>query len=187
VKKILKWLKRHDACSEGYSYSNQFTDPEKWWNSFNRGDWMLWVIWRCIDRRDEVSLRKLTLVKARCAKLVLHLMTDERSRNAVEVAEQFGLGNVTRQELNAAADAAYAAAAYAAAYATAYATAYPAYAAYAAAYATAYATAYAAADAAYAAGAARKKEMKQMADIVRKHYTTSEIVGLICRGKEREQ
>jgi hypothetical protein len=36
-------------------------------------------------------------------------MRDERSRNAVEVAEQFGLGNATREELNAAAAAAAAA------------------------------------------------------------------------------
>ena len=91
-----------------------------------------------------------------CAKQVSHLLTDERSLSAIEVAEKFANGEATREELSAAkgaaADAyeAAAAAADAAAADAAYAAAdaYAAYAAYAAADA-------AAADAAY--DAARKK------------------------------
>ena len=117
MKQILKWLKKHRACEDGYEWSEGFDNPAEWWNSFDRGDWMLWVICRIIDRKDDAHLRKITLAKARCAKLVLHLMKDERSRRAVEVAEQYGLGKATRQELAAAAAAytGYAAAAAAAA------------------------------------------------------------------------
>jgi len=45
-----------------------------------------------------------------CARQVWHLMTDERSRNAVEVAERYANGNATDEELAAARDAAWAAA-----------------------------------------------------------------------------
>ena len=83
-------------------------------------------------------------------------MKDKRSINAVEVAERFGRGEVTKEELNASYAAAAAYAAYAA-YDDAYAyAAYAAYAAYDDGYVytaytayTAYAAAAYAADAAY--------------------------------------
>ena len=45
-----------------------------------------------------------------CARQVQHLLTDERSINALNVAERFANGNATREELTAACDAARAAA-----------------------------------------------------------------------------
>jgi hypothetical protein len=131
-----------------------------------------------IDIAHEPSLRKLTLAKARCAKLVLHLMKDERSKNAVKVAEMYGLGKATRQDLDkaaaAAADAyAYAAdaayAAYAAADAFAAAAADAAYAFAYAAYAAAYADAADAAAYAFAA-AARRTILNKCANIIREQY-----------------
>jgi hypothetical protein len=115
-------------------------------------------------------------------------MKDQRSRKAVEVAERYGLGQATRDELAAAAYAAAAAAAaayaayaaaaaaaaayaaYAAAAAYAYAADAAAYAAAYAAYAAAAAYAYAADAAAYADADARTKTLKQCADIVRAEY-----------------
>lgn len=58
---------------------------------------------RMQDKDGWHDLRQLTLAKARCAKLVIHLIKDERSKKAVEIAEQFGLANATREQLNAAA------------------------------------------------------------------------------------
>ena len=153
--KHVDYLESLNACKEAIDYAAGFATLQSSWDACARGDWMLWLIGRTIDRTNETELRKITLAKARCAKLVIHLMKDERSRNAVEVAEQFGLGNATRQELDAA-DAAYAAYAAAdAAYAAAAAAAYAAYAA--AAYAAAYA-------------AAENKILQQCADIVRVSY-----------------
>ena len=169
MKQILKWLKKHEACKEGYIYSKQFTDPKEWWDNFERGDWMLWVLYRCIGYNDETQLRKITLAKARCAKLVIHLMKDDRSRNAVEVAERFGKGEATREEL----DAAYAAAVAAYAADAADAAAVAAYAA---------ADAADAADAAYAAAAdaaAREDILKKCAGIIKELYTADEVVSLI--------
>lgn len=138
----------------------------------HRGDWMLWLA-----KNVGVDKHKFTLAKALCAKTVLHLMKDERSKKAVEVAENYGNGLATDEELSAAAAAAAAYAAYAdddyAAYASdddAYAADDAAYAAYAAAAADAAAAAYAADAYAYAASNAadaREKNRKQTADICR--------------------
>jgi hypothetical protein len=126
----------------------------------HRGDWLLWIA-----KRVDVNLRLRTLAKGHCANTVRHLMTDERSINAVDVAIAFGEGRATREELNfAAATAADAAASYAAACAS--------YAAADAAYAdTADAAAYAA-DAAYADFAAALNR-QQTADICRQYIGES--------------
>jgi hypothetical protein len=133
---------------------------------------MLWLIARTTNLNDDAQLRKLTLVKARCAALAIDKMTDERSRHAVAVAEMFGLGKATRDELADAADAAY----------DAYAAAYAADAAYAAAYAACAAAKVAnAVNAAYAACAAANAVnvaaydakiniLKQCAEITRTLY-----------------
>ena len=173
---MLKYkLKEMSACNEAIGWVGDRT-PEQAWNECERGDWMLWIA-----QKKDVDLRKLTLAKARCSKLAIHLMKDERSRKAVEVAERFGLGLATIEELdearNAAADADADADAYAAAGAAAYAD-YADAAAYAASAAAVYAAAGAAAYAADAyaadayaadagAAAARKNILKQCADICR--------------------
>jgi hypothetical protein len=183
-------LKSLGACHEAIIWAGEKSIQEIW-DTCHRGDWMLWLF----IRTNPEQLKELTRAKAHCALTVRHLMKDQRSINACEVALKFADGLATREELDAAAHAAtYATyAAYAAAHAATYAT----YAAYAAAYAAdaAYAdAAYAAADAAYAAAyaayvanyaadaayvanyaadaayaAARIKNQKETADICRKY------------------
>jgi hypothetical protein len=159
-----------NACEPAIEWAGDKTIEEVLRDSW-RGDWLLWLA-----KKLNLPLNKITLAKARCAKTVIHLMKDERSINAVIVAERFGLGECTLDELNDAADAAYdaSAAAIAAANASA-ADAYAANAANAAAYADTYAAydaayaAYAAADAAYAAAdaayAAKKNNQQQTSNI----------------------
>jgi len=74
---------------------------EEAWETCERGDWMLWTL-----QRRHVDIQKLTLAKVRCARLVEHLMIDERSIKALQVAEAFAAGEATREELEIAADAA---------------------------------------------------------------------------------
>jgi prophage DNA circulation protein len=115
-----------DACESAREWAGDMPIEEVV-ATCHRGDWLLWL-----TKRVDADLRLRTLAKGHCANTVRHLMTDERSLNAVDVAIAFGEGKATREELDAAADASRAAAdaAYAAA-ADAYAAA--AYAAYAAA------------------------------------------------------
>lgn len=99
-----------NACSDALKWLESQKELKSAWENCERGDWMLWLLNKTTNKSDELSLRRLTLVKARCAKIVIHLMNDERSRNAVLIAEQYGLGNAIRSELDAAAYAADAAA-----------------------------------------------------------------------------
>ena len=156
--KEIRKLKALNACSDAIEYLQTQPDYQTAWQNCERGDWQLWLLQKKLDLEDEAQLRLLTLAKARCAKLVVHLMQDRRSRKAVEVAEAFGNGNASRPELaDAAADAADTAA---------YAADDAAYAAAQAA--DAYAAAAYAADAAYTA--ARENILQQCANIVREVF-----------------
>jgi len=185
-------IERFLPCKEAIEFRSKFDSFEEAWQACPRGDWMLWLALRLY-----VDKRLSTLVKGRCAETIIHLMKDERSKNAVKAAILYGEGKVTDEELRyaayAAADAADAAAyvASAAAYAAnaasaaanaasaaSAADAAAAAAAYTAAYATstadassaaAYATAYAAASA--AADAARKENQMETANICRELLT----------------
>ena len=149
-------LKKLNACEEARIWA-----ADKSWKEIyetcHRGDWLLWLF----ARTNPDDLQLLTLAKGHCANTVRHLMIDERSIKAVDIAIAFGEGKATREELNAA--DAYAYTASAAAYAaSASAAAYAASAADAAAYA--------ASAAAYAASAAERTKNRQLtADICRKY------------------
>ena len=141
-----QYLKSLEACQTAIDWAGDKT-IEQVVADCHRGDWLLWLAKKC-----GVELQPLTLAKAHCANTVRHLMTDERSVKAVDVAIAFGEGRATRDELDAAASAAYA---------DAYAAAYAATAAAAAAAA--------AADAAAEAAAAAYANRQQTADICRKY------------------
>ena len=163
-------LKQLEPCEDGYKFAKSKNSLIEAWNTCESGDWMLWFA-----KKLGCPIRELTLAKGLCAKTVIHLMCDSRSRKAVEVAIDFGNGVASREELDTASDAANAAAAYAAAYAAAD---------YAAAANAANAAAYAAADAAYtaayaaacdasaaAADAAKKENQRKTANICREILT----------------
>ena len=147
-----------DACESAREWAGDMPIEEVV-ATCHRGDWLLWL-----TKRVDADLRLRTLAKGHCANTVRHLMTDERSLNAVDVAIAFGEGKATREELDAAAYTAYAAATFDAAYA-AYAAATDA------ATAAADTTAATAAAAAYAAYAALNRQ--QTADICREYIGES--------------
>jgi len=161
-----------EACEEALEWASNKTWEEVY-NTCHRGDWLLWLHYNT-NKKD---LQVRTLAKGHCANTVKHLMKDERSLKAVDTAIAYGEGRATRKELNSTAAAYTAADADAAAYTTAdadtaayFASAAGAYAAAGAAYATgvaAYATG--AAAAAGAGRAAKIKNQKETADIVRKY------------------
>lgn len=169
-------IEQFNPCNDALIFRKKYKTFRGAWNNCPRGDWMLWIA-----KRVGIDIRLLTLAKGYCAKTVIHLMTDQRSKDAVKAAIDYGHGKIDDVQLrNAAyaADAAYSAANAAdAANAASDAAAYAAVAAYSAAYAAnavyvaANAAAYAAYAAAYAADAA--KNQKATADICRKYLTKS--------------
>jgi len=61
-------------------------------------EWLLWVA----TRDGVLTDKELRLFAVFCARQFWHLLTDERSRNAVEVAERYANGEATDDELAAA-------------------------------------------------------------------------------------
>ena len=151
---IKEFCDKHYACLEGREWAlTHCKDMNKAWQTA-RPDWLVWVATREGVLTD-VELRRFAVWSAR---QVLHLMTDERSVNAIDIAEHYADGAATDEELATARAAAYAAyaaadAAHSAAYAAADAAAYAAYAAADAAAYAAHSAAYAAARAAARAAA----------------------------------
>jgi hypothetical protein len=60
-----------------------------------------------LESLERASDRKLRLFACGCCRLVWHLLTDGRSRRAVEAAERYADGAISERELEEAADTAY--------------------------------------------------------------------------------
>lgn len=86
-------LKRLHACPPAIAWVNNRTVEEALENTVN-ADWIIWTA-----KKLDISLREITLAKALCAKTIIHLMKDRRSLNIIDLAEQYGLGKITLQEL----------------------------------------------------------------------------------------
>lgn len=182
-------LEKLNACKDAVEWFKTQPSNRDAWLNCPRGDWMLWIA-----AKLKVDERKLILAKGHCAKTVYHLLTDNRSREAIVAAINYGRGLIDKTELHKA----YIAATNAACITADDAAANAAFIATATVYTnTPYIDAYnadnAAADAADAAAdaaaananannanadnasnAARKKNQQKTADICRK-YLTSEI------------
>jgi hypothetical protein len=93
-----EFLDRFGVCPPGAEWLAKQKSYEQAWNDCYRGDWML-----TIAQEAGVDLKILTKAKVECAKLVERLMTDERSINALRIAERFAEGKATLDELRVAA------------------------------------------------------------------------------------
>jgi hypothetical protein len=106
---LTKQLHKHNACSDAIKWieSNSITTLAQAWDKCQRPDWMLWLNDKEIITIDDRTLR---LFACRCVKetpigdgrTVWDLLTDDRSRNAVEVAERYANGDATDDELTSA-------------------------------------------------------------------------------------
>lgn len=110
MKTIKEFCDKHAACSDGRAWAlTHCEDMAEVWQTA-RPNWLVWVATRKGVLTD-VQLRRFAVWSAR---QVQHLMTDERSVNALDVAERYADGAATDEELAAAyaaARAAYAASA----------------------------------------------------------------------------
>jgi hypothetical protein len=159
-------LKELDACDEAIEWAKDYDNLQQAWDNCQRGDWMIWLI----NKMEWSNDKDLRLMAVAFARQVQHLMNDQRSINALDVAERYANGEANIEELTEARAAAAAVAAWAA-WGAAWAAAW---AAGAAAWAAAWAAARAAraaeaeARAAEAAGAAEADQ----ANIIRQYLPT---------------
>ena len=110
------FLESLNPCKKGMAEMSKAETLQNAWLTCQRSDWMLWAL-RNIGYTDERTLRLYACACVRGTPLadgrtVWDLLTDARSKTAVEVAERFARGDATGQERHAA--AAVFAAAYAA-------------------------------------------------------------------------
>src|SRR5208337_2700047 len=94
-----KLLRAIGACEQAQDWTAQVADLREAWSKCQRSDWMFWAL-RQIGIRDE---RKCRLYACGCARntpladgrTLWDLLTDQRSRTAIEVAERFAEGKAT--------------------------------------------------------------------------------------------
>ena len=190
MKTTLKAIREHGLCESGWvnllgALGKTKADDEPLSLleilKSNGLDDALWCL-RAVDGHD----KEIRLYAVWCARQVQHLMTDKRSVDALDVADAFANGKVTKKELAAARDAAGAAAGDAGAAAeAAWATAEAAEAAWAAraaraAWAARNAARDAARDAAWAAAvdaarAAQEKELIRICEETNREEKTNEL------------
>jgi hypothetical protein len=103
---IEQFCDKHNACEEGRDWA--LANCESMFDAWDKlpPKWLVWVA----TRRGVLSDKELRLFAVHCARSVEHLLTDQRSKDAIAVAERFSNGEATDQELAAAYAAAYAAA-----------------------------------------------------------------------------
>jgi len=135
-------LEKLNACTEARDWARGKSLVEVW-QQCERGDWLLWLCARMAGEVGWPTRNDVTLAACDCAETALRYVKpgEDRPRLAIECARRLVAGLATREE---------------------------AYAAPAAALATAHAAAPAAALAAAHAANAKKKALKQCADLVRK-------------------
>jgi len=96
-----------NACSDGRKYALTQPDMAAVWDNCPRVDWLLWMAEKTGCTPDDKTLRLFAVWCVRDTPLadgrkVFDLLTDDRSKNALVVAEKYATGNATDQELAAA-------------------------------------------------------------------------------------
>jgi hypothetical protein len=110
---VVDFCDKHGACSDGREWAigtGAKTIDALWKRDDIKSEWRIWIA----TRSGVLDDKTLRLFACRCVRQVWHLLADQRSKNAVEVAERFANGKATSKELAAAwaaaRDAAWAAA-----------------------------------------------------------------------------
>ena len=109
----LSAIRKHSPCSSGWAKllktlnKTQADDEPLEFSVILTSNGLADAIWclRALDGKDK-EIRKFAIF---CARQNYHLLTDERSRKAIEVAEAFVNDDASKDELKAAYAAAYAA------------------------------------------------------------------------------
>lgn len=100
---IQEFCALHRACGDSREWAvrNCKTMQDVWRDT--KPEWLIWMA----TRQGVLDDRTLRLFDCWSVRQVWHLLTDERSRHAVEVAERYASGCATDEELAAAMAAAW--------------------------------------------------------------------------------
>jgi hypothetical protein len=113
IMKHIKYLESLHACDGGIAYASRYKSLREAWDNCRRIDWIVWLL-NVTFLRDSKRYRQFACWCVRNTPLgnnqiVWDLLTDERSRNAVVVAEKYASdGMVTWRQLISANNAAHA-------------------------------------------------------------------------------
>ena len=110
----LELLEKHGACPEATEWAKPFRSPSNAWLKCRNPGWMLWAL----NKLGQLDQKRARLFAVKCVRetplkdglVVWDLLTDQRSRDAVDVAERFANCAATESELLAARSAAESAA-----------------------------------------------------------------------------
>jgi hypothetical protein len=92
------FCKKHNACKDCYKWGLKYETMER---VFAEGDNSEYIIW-FVTRKGVLTDRELRLFACFCARQNWHLLTDDRSKHAIEVAERYADGLATDDDLSAA-------------------------------------------------------------------------------------
>jgi hypothetical protein len=95
---IEEFCDKHKACKEGRDWA--LANCESMFDAWGKLP-LAWLVW-VATRPGVLTNYELRLFVVYCARSVEHLLTDQRSKNAIEVAERFVNGDATDEELAAA-------------------------------------------------------------------------------------
>ena len=103
MKKHIEYLHSLGACDDAIKFADKHLSLKSAWEVCQRPDWMLWLL-ASIEHQDDKNYRLYACWCVRNTPLhdgrtVWDLLTDPRSKNAVEVAERYAVGDATQEEL----------------------------------------------------------------------------------------
>ena len=109
---LTDWLRQKNACAEARLWAQAYETLPEAWNSCANPEWMLWALGKGGTAATDPRYRLLACRFVRetpigDGRTVWDLLTDPRSRAAVEVAERHARGEATDAELSAARDASW--------------------------------------------------------------------------------
>lgn len=102
MNEVEKFLTHHNACEEGLEWAvENCKNMQEVWDTA-KPEWLVWLA----TREGVMSPQQQRKFACWSVRQIWQMLTDERSRNAVEVAEKYADGLATDGELAAAWDAA---------------------------------------------------------------------------------
>ena len=93
---VVDFCHTHYACSDGRDWALNCDSMHEVWLTA-RPDWLVWVA----TRQGVLNDKDLRLFTCWCVRQFWHLLTDERFKNAVIVAEKYARGEATEADFAA--------------------------------------------------------------------------------------